>query len=328
MAAITSIQPLSFDLLAGLTFDFCIEKIVASATQSACPTPEQQGLLVVGFGGQDCSREDWLLNAIKLWEKPVCDNATDSPCRSWTRTEGSALSTAIKKYRSVGSLVPVQRFLLPDNQMATRSDDSLNMVVINRMDRITKNESDQFMARQYIDLLLTHSSLVLVTLPNHPSTLDLHPSLASRLSAGFLLHIPNGFSSTQQRKSEKKTAKRLQTRPGHEHDTKTPQIFDAKATDTVNRIIFAVAKHFSVTEKDIRHGSQRRCHVRPRGLAIYCIREMTDLSSHDIGRFFGGRDHSTVLHSLKVTTKILQQDHGTKADLRAIRSRLQQPNVC
>ncbi|HAO71340.1 MAG TPA: hypothetical protein DCR06_01925, partial [Planctomycetaceae bacterium] len=122
--------------------------------------------------------------------------------------------------------------------------------------------------------------------------------------------------------------KRLQTRPGHEHDTKTPQMFDAKATDTVNRIIFAVARHFSVTEKDIRHGSQRRCHVRPRGLAIYCIREMTDLSSHDIGRFFGGRDHSTVLHSLKVTTKILQQDHGTKADLRAIRSRLQQPNVC
>jgi chromosomal replication initiation ATPase DnaA len=202
------------------------------------------------------------------------------------------------------------------------------MVVINRMDRITKNEQDQFMARQYIDLLLTHSSLVLVTLPNHPSTLDLYPSLASRLSAGFLLHIPNESSSTQQRKREKKTAKRLQTRPGHEHDTKTPQMFDAKATDTVNRIIFAVARHFSVTEKDIRHGSQRRCHVRPRGLAIYCIREMTDLSSHDIGRFFGGRDHSTVLHSLKVTTKILQQDHGIKADLRAIRSRLQQPNVC
>ena len=67
MAAITSIQPLSFDLLAGLTFDFCIEKIVASATQSTCPTPEQQGLLVVGFGGQDNSREDWLLNAIRLW---------------------------------------------------------------------------------------------------------------------------------------------------------------------------------------------------------------------------------------------------------------------
>ena len=328
MAAITSIPPLSFDLLAGLTFDFCIEKIVARAAQSACPIPGQQGLLVVGFGGQDNSREDWLLSAIKLWEKPVFDNATDSPYRLWTRTEGSALSTAIKKYRSVGSLVPVQRFLLPDNQTVTRSDDSVNMVVINRLDRIKKNESDQFMARQYLDLLLTHTSLVLVTLPNHPSTLDLHPSLASRLSAGFLLHIPNSSSSTQQRKSEKKTAKRLQAHPDCEHDTKTPQTFDAEATDTVNKIIFTVARHFYVTEKDIRHSSQRRCHVWPRGLAIYCIREMTDLSSHDIGRFFGGRDHSTVLHSLKVTTKRLQQDQGMKSDLRAIQSRLQQPNIC
>ena len=46
--------------------------------------------------------------------------------------------------------MPVQRFLLPDNQTVTRSDDSVNMVVINRLDRIKKNESDQFMAREYL----------------------------------------------------------------------------------------------------------------------------------------------------------------------------------
>ena len=69
------------------------------------------------------------------------------------------------------------------------------MVVMNRIDRISKNESDQFMTGQYIDLLLAHSSLVLITLPNHPATLGLHPSLASRLSAGFLFHIPNAPSS-------------------------------------------------------------------------------------------------------------------------------------
>ena len=75
------------------------------------------------------------------------------------------------------------------------------MVVINRIDRISKNESDQFMTGQYIDLLLAHSSLVLITLPNHPATLGLHPSLASRLSAGFLFHIPNAPSSdTNKRK--------------------------------------------------------------------------------------------------------------------------------
>ena len=55
MAASTSNKPLSFDLLAGLTLNFCIEKIIASAIQSASPTPDREGFLVVGFGGQKLS---------------------------------------------------------------------------------------------------------------------------------------------------------------------------------------------------------------------------------------------------------------------------------
>ena len=332
VAATTSIPPLPFDLLARSTFDFCLKKSVASAGQPACSTAEQHGLLVVGFGSQKDSREAWLQNAIALWETQSCDKTTStpcssSPCRVWTRTEGAFLSTVIKKYRSVGSLDPVRKFLLSDEKMVVHSNDSLSMVILNRIDRVSKNESDQFMVGQYIDRLLTHSSLVLVTLPNHPTTLDLHPTLASRLSAGFLLHIPNASSSTQQ-KNNKGYIKRTQTPQGREHNTKKSRPIDVEKIDTVNRIIFAVASHFRVTEKDVRNGSQRRCHVRPRGLAIYCVREMTDLSSHEIGRIFGGRDHSTVLHSLKVTTKILQQDQGADADLLAIRSRLELTRIC
>ena len=332
MAATISIKPLTFDFLAGSTFDFCMKKSIDLATQPTFPTSEQRGLLVVGFGSQQDSCEAWVLHAIQSWETPSCNKTTSgpdssSPCRVWARIEGSSLSTVIKKYRSVGSLRPVQKFLLSDDQMADCSDNILSMVVMNRIDRISKNESDQFMAGQCIDLLLTHSSLVLITLPNHPATLDLHPFLSSRLSAGFLLHIPNGSSSTQQKK-KKGYAKRTQTLQGREPDTKKSGPIDVKEVDTVNRIIFTVASHFRVTEKDVRNGSQRRCHVRPRGLAIYCVREMTDLSSHEIGKLFGGRDHSTVLHSLKVTTKILQQDQGANADLRAIKGRLEHTSIC
>ena len=201
------------------------------------------------------------------------------------------------------------------------------MVVINRIDRISKNESDQFMTGQYIDLLLAHSSLVLITLPNHPATLGLHPSLASRLSAGFLFHIPNAPSPTREKK-KRGYAKRTRTPQCRDIDTKNSRLIDVKELETVNRIILAVSNHFRVTEKDVLDGSQRRCHVRPRGFAIYCVREMTDLSSHEIGKIFGGRDHSTILHSLKVTTKILQQDQGADADLRAIRSRLVHTRNC
>ena len=52
MPSSTSTQPLSYDLIAGFTFNFCIEKIVALATQSIYPIPEREGFLVVGFGGQ------------------------------------------------------------------------------------------------------------------------------------------------------------------------------------------------------------------------------------------------------------------------------------
>ena len=332
MAATLSIQPLTNDFLAGSTFNFCIKKSIDLATQPTCPTSEQRGLLVVGFGSQQDSCEAWLLNAIKSWETPSCDKTTSnpdssSPCRVWARIEGSSLSTVIKKYRSLGSLRPLRKFLLSHDQIADHSNNSLSMVVMNRIDRISKNESDQFMAGHCIDLLLTHSSLVLITLPNHPATLDLHPFLSSRLSAGFLLHIPNGSPSTQQKK-KKGHAKMTPTPPSRKPHTQKSEPMDVKEVDTINRIIFAVASHFRVTDKDIRNGSQRRCHVRPRRLAIYCVREMTDLSSYEIGRLFGGRDHSTILHSLKVTTKILQQDQEADADLRAIKSRMGHTSIC
>lgn len=57
MADTVSIQPWSFDLLAGSMFDFCMKKSVALATQPVCPTSEQNGLLVVGFGSQEDSCE-------------------------------------------------------------------------------------------------------------------------------------------------------------------------------------------------------------------------------------------------------------------------------
>lgn len=102
MAATMSIQPLTFDFLAGSTFDFCMKKSIDLATQPTCPTSEQRGLLVVGLGLQQDSCEAWLLNAIKSWETPSCNKTTSipkssSPCRVWTRIEGFFLSTVIKK---------------------------------------------------------------------------------------------------------------------------------------------------------------------------------------------------------------------------------------
>ena len=306
MPSSTSTQPLSYDLIAGFTFNFCIEKIVALATQSTYPTTEREGFLVVGFGGQKIACEEWVQSAITSWEK-TSEETRDAVCKSWTRTEGSVLSTLFRKYRAVGSLQPIRKLLNLDNKKTNRSDNNFSMVVINQLDCVTQNESDQFMACQYLDLLLGNTSLVIVTLTDHPSTLHLHPSLASRLSAGFLFQFPHGTSSSKQSNNKARHAEKSRVRQTQKRNTKIPKPIDSETLDTVHRIICTVASHFDVKKKDIQNGSQRRCHVRPRGLAIYCIREMTDLSSHEIGQFFGGRDHSTILHSLKITTKSLHK---------------------
>ena len=63
-------------------------------------------------------------------------------------------------------------------------------------------------------------------------------------------------------------------------------------------IISYICKYFSV-EEDVLRGQRRgRNEVNARQIAMYLIRRMTNLSLNDIGKEFGDRDHTTVLHSL------------------------------
>ncbi len=328
MATVTSSQPLSFDLLSGFTTGFCIEQIIASAAQSEFQMQTPQGLLIVGFGSQPNSQKNWIRSVINQWNIRTALNQCDGQPGFHTCTEGSSLSKVISKCRSIGSLLPVRKLLMTDAQPASSSNDCSRLFVITHFDRISKNESDQFLASQCIDFLLESSSLLVVTLPSHPSTLNLHPALASRLCAGFLLPIPTRASSiekTHRNSSASDASYRSKIQVSHKQLRRE---IDRKTTDTIKKIIQTVAKHFGILPDDITSGSQRRCHVRPRGFAMYCVREMTNLSSHEIGRNFGGRDHSTVLHSLKVTTKILQQDANASADLHEITSTLQNTKRC
>lgn len=75
--------------------------------------------------------------------------------------------------------------------------------------------------------------------------------------------------------------------------------------ETVQRI---VALKYSVDVKDIK-GHQRTASIAlPRQVAMYLCCVMTELSSTDIGRAFGGKDHSTVLHARKKIEKKIEED--------------------
>lgn len=67
---------------------------------------------------------------------------------------------------------------------------------------------------------------------------------------------------------------------------------------TVDEIQKAVATHFSVTTADICSKRRTQSVVRPRHVAMYLAKVLTTRSLPDIGRRFGGRDHSTVIHAV------------------------------
>jgi chromosomal replication initiator protein len=50
----------------------------------------------------------------------------------------------------------------------------------------------------------------------------------------------------------------------------------------------------------------------PRQIAMYLSRDMTDLSLPEIGQFFGGRDHSTVIHACEKIENDIKKDEKTR----------------
>ncbi len=73
-------------------------------------------------------------------------------------------------------------------------------------------------------------------------------------------------------------------------------------------IVRTVAKHLDVPPKDILGGKRHPALVRARQIAMYLCREMQGTSYPALGRFFGGKDHSTVVHSIKKITSLLVSD--------------------
>jgi chromosomal replication initiator protein len=60
-----------------------------------------------------------------------------------------------------------------------------------------------------------------------------------------------------------------------------------------------VADYFHLKVSDLRAKRRTRSIARPRQIAMYLIRCLTDHSLPEIGEYFGGRDHTTVLHAFQ-----------------------------
>jgi chromosomal replication initiator protein len=90
----------------------------------------------------------------------------------------------------------------------------------------------------------------------------------------------------------------------------------------VDRIQALVADYYNVTLEDMK-GKRRDKHiVFPRQVAMYLVREETPSSLPAIGKAFGGRDHTTALHSIEKIANELKEDERLRYEVQAIREKL------
>ena len=60
--------------------------------------------------------------------------------------------------------------------------------------------------------------------------------------------------------------------------------------------------------------------VIPRQVAMYLSKELTNLSYPEIGRNFGGKDHTTIIHASKKIDKLLNESNSISEDIRLLKS--------
>ena len=77
---------------------------------------------------------------------------------------------------------------------------------------------------------------------------------------------------------------------------------------TIDDILRRVAEVFHVKPQDLRAKTRTKAVAFPRQLAMYVARQLTSDSYAEIGRGFGGKDHTTVLHAVNKIDALLQQD--------------------
>lgn len=97
----------------------------------------------------------------------------------------------------------------------------------------------------------------------------------------------------------------------------------AKSPLSIESIIGVVTNHFAVRVSDIQSKKRTRSIVFPRQVCMYLARILTTLSLEEIGGYFGGRDHSTVLHAEEKIRSAIKEDRALATTIELLKTQLQ-----
>lgn len=91
---------------------------------------------------------------------------------------------------------------------------------------------------------------------------------------------------------------------------------------TIEEIQRAVVEHYQLKMSDMQSTRRARAVARPRQVAMYLAKQLTPRSLPEIGKKFGGRDHTTVMHAVKQIEKLCDSDRNLADDVAALKRKL------
>lgn len=89
-------------------------------------------------------------------------------------------------------------------------------------------------------------------------------------------------------------------------------LIDEEKKITIDLIQEGVAKHFNINVSDMRAKKRTKAIAYPRQIAMYLVRNLTNYSLPEIGEYFGGRDHTTILYACSKVRAQMEEDQRIK----------------
>jgi chromosomal replication initiator protein len=224
-----------------------------------------------------------------------------------------------------------------------------NFLVIEDLGQLSNKTAAQLELVRALDTLAEKQAQVVVTARLAPAQLSsLHPSLVSRLAAGLCVPLTAPGAEARVALLQRLAAERrltitaeavqilaaalpvtvpelsgtlvsLETEAHHDRgsiDGDRAREFIARRDNplapTLHHIAVQTARHFGLKVSELRSPSRKQTTVLARGVAMHLARQLTEKSLQEVGKYFGGRDHTTVLHGCRKTEGLLQTDLTTR----------------
>ena len=181
---------------------------------------------------------------------------------------------------------------------------SSRLIIIDAVEQITAWDAQRALAHLF-DAATAAGTVFVTTLRIHPiACTSLEPSLASRLSGGLVVSMPPVGTTRRQGGIPAESGPRA---------------------ISLRRVIGATARSHGLSAADLVGPSRCRQVSQARGMAMYLARRLTPASLQAIGTAFGGRDHTTVLHGIRVTEARRASDPGLAAEIDELTATLVRP---